>query len=235
MAQARGTREQPLNRAGAPAVRHHVVTIRMVLCSAIAGVLLAVLSVPVAMNLSAHVFPFSGGAPFDGRYWLGGPTHHAWIYMRRNPLVTRWETSLVHAGDFDPPPLSEFDRPAVDPRPRYARRDYTGHEQSIVSVASGWPFDAATGRAIMDGSPSSVWNEWLFRVHLGQRFLATPLRPIWAGLLGNTLFYGSITLALLIVLRHARARRRRARGRCIACGYELGTGVATCPECGLPA
>lgn len=226
-----------MNRAGSPATRHHAVNTRMVLASGIAGVLLAALSVPVAMAVTNRFLRTRNATTFDGRYWLqrqgNASAYEAWVYMHRDPFMVHWQSSLVTAGAFDPPPTTEFDRPPTDPRPRFARRDHTGHDQSIIYEASGWPLPAAAGRVIMDGSPATVWGEWQLPVRVGPLSLAIPLRPIWTGLLGNTLFYGSITLALLIVLRHARTRRRRARGRCIACGYELGEGVATCPECGL--
>ncbi|MEO1279134.1 MAG: hypothetical protein AAFV77_09275 [Planctomycetota bacterium] len=59
------------------------------------------------------------------------------------------------------------------------------------------------------------------------------MRPVWSGLLANTLFYTTITLALLIGLRLIRTRRRRNRNLCVACGYQLGEDIHTCPECGL--
>ena len=79
-----------------------------------------------------------------------------------------------------------------------------------VFIRSGWPLHAGEG-------------------------LPYPLRPIWPGLLANTLCYATVTLALLVSVCLIRARRRRKRGCCVACGYELGEGLRTCPECGLEA
>jgi hypothetical protein len=87
----------------------------------------------------------------------------------------------------------------------------------------------------MDGTPSRVWREGIPTVPIGALSFKLPLRPIWPGLLANTFFYAAIMLGVLVGLRAWRTRRRLARGRCVACGYELGEGVAVCPECGLAA
>jgi len=64
-----------------------------------------------------------------------------------------------------------------------------------------------------------------------------PLRPIWTPFLLAML----ATAATLELLWQAwrmpgrvRTRRRRAQGRCLACGYDL-AGMEQCPECGSPA
>ncbi len=67
---------------------------------------------------------------------------------------------------------------------------------------------------------------------------AHPYLPLWPGLLANTAIYGSAWMIVLTgvpsAFRFARTRRRRARGCCTKCGYDL-TGLAddaVCPECG---
>ncbi len=64
---------------------------------------------------------------------------------------------------------------------------------------------------------------------------AFPLRPILPGLLINTLFYAVLWFAILFGFSTSRRTIRRARGRCLKCGYDLrGTSEAAegCPECG---
>lgn len=64
-----------------------------------------------------------------------------------------------------------------------------------------------------------------------QSTVRLPARPMVAGFLVNTIFYGSLLLGPLVLIDHARHRFRAKRGRCNVCGYEL-AGLPICPECG---
>jgi len=67
-----------------------------------------------------------------------------------------------------------------------------------------------------------------------------PTRIHWPGTIINTLLYAiGALIPLLVILftwkgaRGARRWRRRVKGRCLACGYDLrGDLAAGCPECG---
>jgi hypothetical protein len=64
-----------------------------------------------------------------------------------------------------------------------------------------------------------------------------PLRPIYTGLVINTLLYATIWYALYLTLtlprRFFKEVTRLRRGQCIGCGYDLGYDfVQGCPECG---
>lgn len=62
---------------------------------------------------------------------------------------------------------------------------------------------------------------------------AIPLRPVWPGLIADTLFYALLFAGLHRLSAWGRRTRRRRRGRCAACGYDLfGLNSPTCPECG---
>ncbi|MCA9285244.1 MAG: hypothetical protein KDA22_08530 [Phycisphaerales bacterium] len=63
--------------------------------------------------------------------------------------------------------------------------------------------------------------------------LTLPVRPMWRGLLLDCLFFGAAIGLVRSALVLGRARVRRARGRCPACGYVL-MGSPRCPECGWP-
>lgn len=67
---------------------------------------------------------------------------------------------------------------------------------------------------------------------------ALPLRPIWPGLLFNTLFYATLWSMPFIprIARHFRGNHRRKRHRCPTCNYDLRSlPTKTCPECGTPS
>ncbi len=206
----------------------------MVVVSLVVGVVLAVGSVPVAAFVSQRVLRAWKSPASQKQYWLDKGDHQIYIFHRDTPCYAHWESSIVPDGMYDSPG-PDFQRPRRDPRPPYARRAYTGHVQSIVSSSAGWPCLAASGRALMDGTPARFWDEWFPSVTLGPLAWRVPVRPIWPGLIGNTAFYTAITLGLLVGVRVLRTRRRRARGRCVACNYEFGEGVSACPECGLAA
>lgn len=63
-----------------------------------------------------------------------------------------------------------------------------------------------------------------------------PLAPVWSGFLADALIFAGVLLAVLAgpaILWHNRRRiRRRRRGLCEACGYDLRGLAAPCPECG---
>jgi hypothetical protein len=65
----------------------------------------------------------------------------------------------------------------------------------------------------------------------GYDFTVLPTLPIWRGLAVNTAFYGALWLIPLTLPSLVIAHRRRRRGHCPACNYNL-TGSTSCPECG---
>ena len=63
--------------------------------------------------------------------------------------------------------------------------------------------------------------------------IVLPCRPIWSGVIINTLIYAAVLWLLLRGLPAVRRAARAFNGRCIHCGYDLrGCGGAVCPECG---
>lgn len=60
-----------------------------------------------------------------------------------------------------------------------------------------------------------------------------PYRPLWSGVMLNTLFHGCVLLSLMLLARHARQRWRLHRSRCPSCNYMLTPNPTPgCPECG---
>jgi hypothetical protein len=63
------------------------------------------------------------------------------------------------------------------------------------------------------------------------------VQPIVSGLALDTLFYAVPWWLIFVTPGAIRRWRRRRRGRCAGCGYDLAglvvdNGVRTCPECG---
>jgi hypothetical protein len=65
-----------------------------------------------------------------------------------------------------------------------------------------------------------------------------PLRPIWPGFAINTIFYAAALWVVFLIPGMIKRTRRRFRGLCIHCGYDLRgqttaiDGERRCPECG---
>ncbi len=108
--------------------------------------------------------------------------------------------------------------------------------------ARGWPFlclwctldepvinSAVGGPPVRGGLPIS-------RLTLKSRlssFRALPLMPIWRGLVADAATYAGSWAVLIPAYLAIRSAIRRRRGRCPACGYDLGGKLGGgCPECG---
>ncbi|MEQ8316924.1 MAG: hypothetical protein RIE77_13710 [Phycisphaerales bacterium] len=216
--------------------RHRLVTGRMVVVSLVVGLVLAVASVPYGTLVAELRLrdPLSK--------WVGdrlpGPTQSMGVYwFVREP-----------ASMFDPPneylawvPLfldsfsatPSFEPIAENVVPR-AAVEAAKHEGDWLDVYwSGFPFRAAVGWWSYPGPSDNLIRRTAQSRYGHTRAWAIPLRPIWPGLAGNVAFYMALVLVPFVGVRLVRTRRRRARGRCVACNYELGDGISVCPECGL--
>ena len=106
--------------------------------------------------------------------------------------------------------------------------------RSAISIAAGYPMPALAS----DYRAESAWHatmgiglegEWSFHgLPTLQRTL--PVRPVWSGLVLNTVACAAIIYVPLFGHGHARRALRRRRGLCVACAYPVARD--TCPECG---
>ena len=118
-----------------------------------------------------------------------------------------------------------------------------------IQYRSGWPVQSLCGGGYSDGSgrprwiPPTACVQWLFAIPVTQTIQGfdgnfvrvLPCCPIWPGFAINTIFYAAILWLLWAAPGAIRRLRRKQRGQCIHCGYDL-RGLADqttcCPECG---
>jgi hypothetical protein len=104
-------------------------------------------------------------------------------------------------------------------------------------AAFGWPLPAlrcmVTATAVLDGLTPPAW---LPAMRTSDRPLpAIPYRPVWSGLLLNTLFFAALWSAAALFSGVARQRLRISQGHCPWCNYDLRSCPENgCPECGSP-
>ncbi len=111
--------------------------------------------------------------------------------------------------------------------------------QRFRESVAGWPFPAfrcvvAEGtdrdrivmRARVHGHHLAIKRDTGFYVYI-------PVSPFWPGFAGDTVFYGAATGVFMLVRTQVVRFRRRRRGLCPFCRYDLsGSDSDTCPECG---
>jgi hypothetical protein len=112
----------------------------------------------------------------------------------------------------------------------------------------GWPLPAAQALVLGEMSPQAprayriVWGAPLnMDTTRGSRnsladIRMVPWRPVWTGLLADTVVYAGVWWCLLLVPRAIAARYRKRQGACKRCGYDMsGLPAGVCPECGTAA
>ena len=194
-----------------------------------------------AGGYAMHVHPpdevepgFSGGAqPIWQIDVRRGPMHRRLRYWRMQ--ISGMNLSI---------PAEAFESGRVDLRtwPDHLRP----HELDELFIYSlygecGWPLPALAYMAedvSQAGGPAPGWRTErtivLGTLANGNPRLL-PLRPVWTGLVVDTLLYATAAFASLTLAAWLLERRRRRRGRCRACGYDLRGIEGRCPECGAEA
>lgn len=129
---------------------------------------------------------------------------------------------------------SEGPRPYIqDPPPVGDPYEQRAHARGFPWLAL-WcqmrPPKSGVGRATWEGGIPLGSPLWPFST---ATMNCLPLRPIWPGLLGDAAMWAAAWAGGLFVISALRRARRRRRGLCPSCGYDLrGTTGAPCPECG---
>jgi hypothetical protein len=116
----------------------------------------------------------------------------------------------------------------------------TAPNRTMLRMTTGFPLPCMrwTPFAAGDLPESGSHNPWHIGLDLpGKQVInpgvkrALPLRPLlWPAAI-NTAAYTLLAFILLSTFAALRARLRRRRGQCAACGYAVGN-LPKCPECG---
>lgn len=112
---------------------------------------------------------------------------------------------------------------------------------AATSVRCGWPCASLSMYTLEESGSGSPGRDAVKRgqweingVMVGWKPLVLPTAPLWRGFIPNTLIYSAATWTLWSIVPLTRRWRRRKRGLCVGCGYDL-RGLAdgaVCPECG---
>ncbi|HZW09860.1 MAG TPA: hypothetical protein VFF69_08145 [Phycisphaerales bacterium] len=101
----------------------------------------------------------------------------------------------------------------------------------------GWPMRCIRGEKRMtrvrsDGPPG--WAAVTSRVgYIGlQNGIWIPCQPLWTGLALDVVLLATPWVMAQWLWARGTAARRRGRGQCEGCGYDLASIVNVCPECG---
>ncbi len=112
----------------------------------------------------------------------------------------------------------------------------------IHHTANGWPWLCLSRARASNGIRNQRSSHWTLRIDAIARTslisgapipLELPLHPIWPGMLFSAGFYGTLWAVPLVGVPLLRTHRRRRKGRCPRCGYDLKHAFDPgCPECG---
>jgi hypothetical protein len=177
------------------------------------------------------------------------PIDRATCRSDEDPLFDAEPTWPFRAEDVFPALRDPAAWPAAMPTPGgplTPGRLYGG--ELVEAYAIGWPFLTLTGRAVWVPGPAPGPGLWRMQgVTLRPRPAGASVgvlteypycrTPRWPGFAASTLAYAAVLMALAQGARAARGARRRRRGLCVRCAYDLRglPGGAPCPECGVPA
>jgi 4-amino-4-deoxy-L-arabinose transferase-like glycosyltransferase len=119
------------------------------------------------------------------------------------------------------------------------RADYDDESLGVLwfnETAVGWPVATFMSDTKYDGRIKGgtyiVWERGSLEFERTSWTLVLPYQPVWRGFLFTVLVVSGVWFALVSVPGAWRRRRRRGRGLCERCGYDMHGGGSVCPECG---
>jgi hypothetical protein len=201
------------------------------------GILVPVGSVP----------QLNGGDGVEG--FGAGPTGREHWHVQRNESWGVTRLASIYVVDFISRDASIEGVAADSLVPAWANNaiDRGSETQRLLLYAMGWPLRTLRCHyEVIDASTVELREGVELRGSLFPpnaslpRVSALPLRPIPAGFAINTIFYAAVLWVLFAIPGVVKRHRRRSRGQCTFCGYDLRgqlpgaeAGVSNkCPECG---
>ncbi|MFI4881442.1 MAG: hypothetical protein ACIAQU_02530, partial [Phycisphaerales bacterium JB064] len=178
--------------------KHRIVTIRMLVVSMAVGVVLAVASVPYGTLVREAAF----------RGWVMGkwPGSQRAIGLSPSLNVFERDDTWVAWGPFAEADIGLMGSPGkIESKmlPAAARRHALQRDEPFDVFWSGYPWKCAVGWWDLGGD-----RAWLVQwAHVRHRPIVMPLRPMWPGLLSNTLVYAGCVLVPWTGGRLVRTRR----------------------------
>jgi hypothetical protein len=149
---------------------------------------------------------------------------------------------FLHPPPFEPKPTRQDELAAAFEAAGLS--SFAGDETSttIDRTTDGWPWRCLARARVSRGSPTRTDDRWTLTVDEFKRPrgplgfvepLQLSLRPIVPGLLLDTAAYGAAWALPLLGLPLLKQTRRRRKGRCPRCAYDLKRDLEEgCPECG---
>lgn len=132
----------------------------------------------------------------------------------------------------EPPPTDVPWWSVADYSPDLLASARPGALENRVETAFGWPVVALHTFSNVDNGIQSWTTAWAAPSPTNRPYVL-PYRPIWRGMLANTLGFGALWWAMLLGPGKVKRLLRRRGGRCTKCNYKLrGLEKDLCPECG---
>lgn len=188
-------------------IRSRRVALRLVVFSALG----AVVTVAVAWGI-AYFAPFGthAGQNNERGYHAYFDAAEDWAYIWLDETGKSLGT-VVHPEDV------QHDRLASgrsESPPSWVFRSAAGFgydpvDEGIVDYAFGFPFRSLGSRIVGTWTPGSA-HRFVGGWPTGEWLSGLPFRPIWPGLVGNTVIYGATFWLLLVVIRRALSSKHRA-------------------------
>ncbi len=216
---------------------------RVVVCLALGVLTTVAVAWGISMSAQLRFGPFATRPP-DGAQFRS-PEQQYWHGQLQE--WTGYSSLGLHPYRAMTHPAYYFER-RIDVAPRWTAgwRDNLPTITHFIHVnRAGWPFKCLRGSAVTADYPDEPYSAT--RVREGLRvpnwtkrsanphhsLILLPTSALCPAMLIDALFYAALWLAAITVVPTTRRLRRRQRGLCPACGYDLhGLSAARCPECG---